>query len=66
MQILSSVSSDFQTLIKHQFPLYFLNELLMSLRNITSRLSSTHRLNESSDLFTFYLMKEKISVSYLY
>ena len=33
MQILSSVSSDFQTLIKHQFPLYFLNELLMSLRN---------------------------------
>ena len=26
MQILSSVSSDFQTLIKHQFPLYFLNE----------------------------------------
>ena len=32
MQILSGVSSDFQTLIKHSFPLYFLNELLMSLR----------------------------------
>ena len=25
--------SDFQTLIKHKFPLYFLYELLMSLRN---------------------------------
>ena len=29
---ISSFSSDFQTLIKHQFPLYFLYELLMSLR----------------------------------
>ena len=29
---MSSFSSDFQTLIKHQFPLYFLYELLMSLR----------------------------------
>ena len=28
----SSFSSDFQTLIKHQFPLYFLYKLLMSLR----------------------------------
>ena len=29
---MSSFSTDFQTLIKHQFPLYFLHELLMSLR----------------------------------
>ena len=29
---MSSFSSDIQTLIKHQFPLYFLYELLMSLR----------------------------------
>ena len=29
---LSSFSSDFQTLIEHQVPLYFLYELLMSLR----------------------------------
>ena len=29
---ISSFSSDFQTLIKHKFPSYFLFELLMSLR----------------------------------
>ena len=29
---ISSFSSDFQTLIKYQFPSYFLYELLMSLR----------------------------------
>ena len=29
---MSSSSSDFQTLIKHSFCLYFLSELLMSLR----------------------------------
>ena len=29
---MSSFSSDFQTLIKHKFLLYFLYELLMSLR----------------------------------
>ena len=29
---MSSFSSDFQTLLKHYFPLYFLYELLMSLR----------------------------------
>ena len=29
---MSSFSSDFQTLIKHYFPLFFLYELLMSLR----------------------------------
>ena len=29
---MSSYSSDFQTLIKHYFPLYFLYELLMTLR----------------------------------
>ena len=34
MQILSNFSSDFQTLIKHKFSLYFLYELLMSLRNV--------------------------------
>ena len=28
----SSFSSDFQTLIKHSLPLYFLHRLLMSLR----------------------------------
>ena len=31
---MSSFSSDFQTLIKHWFPLYFLYELLMSLRKV--------------------------------
>ena len=30
---MSSFSSDFQTLVKHQFPLYFRCELLMSLRS---------------------------------
>ena len=30
---MSSFSYYFQTLIKHKFPLYFLYELLMSLRN---------------------------------
>ena len=34
MQKMSSFSSDFQKLIKHYFLLYFLNELLMSLRSI--------------------------------
>ena len=29
---MSSFSSDFETVIQHQFPLYFLYELLMSLR----------------------------------
>ena len=29
---MSSFSPDLQTLIKHQFPLYFLYELLMTLR----------------------------------
>ena len=31
---LRSFSSNFQTLIEHNFPLYFLYELLMSLRSI--------------------------------
>ena len=31
---MSSFSSDFQTLIKHLFPLYFLYELLISLRSL--------------------------------
>ena len=31
---MSSFSSAFLTLIKHQFPLYFLYELLMSLRSV--------------------------------
>ena len=31
---MSSFSSDFQTLIKHYFPLYFLYELLMSVRSV--------------------------------
>ena len=35
---MSSFSSDFQTLIKHFFPLYFLNELLMSLRSVNQRM----------------------------
>ena len=30
---MSSFSPDFQTLIKHLFPLYFLYELLISLRS---------------------------------
>ena len=30
---MSSFSSDFQTLVEHQFPLYFRYELLMSLRS---------------------------------
>ena len=33
---MSSFSSDFQTLIKHSFPLYFLYALLMSLRSTDS------------------------------
>ena len=32
---MSSFSSGFQTLITHKFPLYFLYEFLMSLRNTT-------------------------------
>ena len=35
---MSSFSSDFQTLIKHFFPLYFLNVLLMSLRSVNQRM----------------------------
>ena len=35
---MSSFSSDFQTLIKYDFPLYFLYELLMSLRMNFERL----------------------------
>ena len=35
---MSSFSSDFQTLKKHLFPLYFLYELLMSLRITFSEL----------------------------
>ena len=49
MQEMSSVSSDFQTLIKHSFPLYFLYELLMSLRS-TKYLISSHILNSESAL----------------
>ena len=39
MQILSSFSSDFQTLIKHQFSLYLLYELLMSVRIINAEVN---------------------------
>ena len=35
----SSFSSDFQTLIKHYLPLYFLYVLLMSLRTLCSKQS---------------------------
>ena len=35
---ISSFSSHFQTLIKHLFPLYFLYELLMSLRSVDESL----------------------------
>ena len=51
MQILSSFSSDFQTLIKHQFSLYFLYELLMSLR------SGLEGLDAFQDLMTHTTMK---------
>ena len=40
---MSSFSSDFQTLIKHYFSLFFLYELLMSLRSWRSR---TSKLNQ--------------------
>ena len=48
---MSSFSTDFQTLIKHQFPLYFLYELLMSLRIYLS--GYLLYLNK----FTFYAIK---------
>ena len=35
---MSSFSSDFQTLTEHLFPLYFLYELLMSLRKIMNNI----------------------------
>ena len=45
MQKMSSFSSDFQTLIKHYFLLYFLNELLMSLRNIDQVLAAGNQVS---------------------
>ena len=45
---MSSFSSDFQTLIKHWFPLYFLYELLMSLRSCESKLGPEHQSVKSS------------------
>ena len=40
---MSSFSSDFQTLIKHLFPLHFLYELLISLRSQIEVLYNTLR-----------------------
>ena len=37
---MSSFSSDFQTLIKHKFPLYFLYKLLLGLRTKIANLNS--------------------------
>ena len=48
---MSSFSTYFQTLIKHQFPLYFLHELLMCLRIYLS--GYLLYLNK----FTFYAIK---------
>ena len=45
MQKMSSFSSDFQTLIKHYFLLCFLNELLMSLRNIDQVLAASNQVS---------------------
>ena len=36
---MSSFSSDFQTRIKHSFPLYFHHELLMSLRSLKAKVT---------------------------
>ena len=48
---MSSFSSDFQTRIKHSFPLYFHHELLMSLRSLKAKVtiaSSVPKKNENS------------------
>ena len=36
---MSSFSSDFQTRIKHSFPLHFHHELLMSLRSLKAKMT---------------------------
>ena len=41
---MSSFSSDFQTLIKHQFPLNFLYESLMSLRSTAYFIFMKHQI----------------------
>ena len=41
---MSSFSSDFQTLIKHQFPLNFLYESLMSLRSTPYFIFMKHQI----------------------
>ena len=45
MQKMRSFSSDFQTLIKHCFLLYFLYEVLMSLRNIDQVLAAGNQVS---------------------
>ena len=45
MQKMSSFSSDFQTVIKHYFLLYFLYESLMSLRNIDQVLAAGNQVS---------------------
>ena len=48
---LRSFSSNFQTLVEHYFPLYFLYELLMSLRSIEIKYT---KLNQNAKwLFVF-------------
>ena len=47
---MSSFSSDFQTLIRHfKFPLFFLYELLMSLRNLILNPEEIYKTDNGSD-----------------
>ena len=58
---ISSFSSDFQTLIKRKFPLYFFYELLMSLRSLICT-----PLTYSSDKGqNFFKIKHQKKKSYL-
>ena len=54
---MSRFSSDFQTLIKHWFPLYFLYELLMSLRKQCMLLVFMYDLN--SNISILFLKKNQ-------
>ena len=51
---MSSFSSDFQTLIKYDFPLYFLYELLMSLRMNFERLLASFEKPQFQSVLIFF------------
>ena len=52
---MSSFSSDFQTLIKHSFLLYFLHELLMSLKKFIPITVDQQNISSQSLENCFYL-----------